>query len=197
MGLVHLATFYHKNEPFMQVIYKSSHGWALGSLPSPLQVLGLGDQIGGLLFARTHFLRPPTVGFLVFLTPQQDKHAEQTRKLRKAWCRFGSLANLGIFLPQILVAEKISPKTATWIMSKKPAILNLEFLFIFRLQPLVFWVPFWASRTWKTYTYTTDKWWIPLLYFTHLCFHLDQKYVDNAWIILCVGGQDMSRSTNG
>ena len=103
----------------------------------------------------------------------------------------------GIFLPQILVAEKISPKTATWIMSKKPAILNLEFLFIFRLQPLVFWVPFWASRTWKTYTYTTDKWWIPLLYFTHLCFHLDQKYVDNAWIILCVGGQDMSRSTNG
>ena len=87
------------------------------------------------------------------------------RNLRKAWCRFGSLAFFGL--------------------------LNLGVGFripSFRWQPLgSFKVPFWGQRTWKKKNTHTDTWWRMNFF---LDFHVDEKFANNAWIILCVGGQN-------
>ena len=57
----------------------------------------------------------------------------------------------------------------------------------FRWQPLGFFkVPFWGQRTWKKNTHT-DTWWRMNIF---LDFHVDEKFANNAWIILCVGGQN-------
>ena len=76
--------------------------------------------------------------FCFFDFPTRQKCPEKTRNLRKAWCRFGSLAFFWGFW--------------TWELANPifPGGSRLVFFFGGTLWP-------WAHRTWKTYT---DTWWM-------------------------------------